>query len=72
VKYYASKKYKIACNEGRYHIKNIKPENLVVYESIKDVITDGCRLCKDCNKPNELGKYFVNEMIKQYDASKLK
>lgn len=50
MKYYASKKYKIACKEGCYHIKNIKAENLIEYDSKESALNDGCKVCKDCLK----------------------
>lgn len=46
--FYAGKKHKIVCAGDCYHVKNIKPENRIVYESLADAISDGCRPCKHC------------------------
>lgn len=50
--FYAGKKRKIVCAGDCYHVKNIKPENRIVYESLAEAIADGCRPCKHCE-----GKY---------------
>lgn len=49
MKIVASKKYKIACKESCFHVKNIKKENLVIYNSIEEAIGNGCRPCKHCS-----------------------
>lgn len=46
--FYAGKKHKIVCAGDCYHVKNIKPENRLVYNSLKEAINDGCRPCKHC------------------------
>jgi len=50
MKYYASKRYRVVCKEDCYHVKNIKPENIVEYITLEDAIADGCRPCKHCLK----------------------
>lgn len=46
--YIASKKYKIVCMAGCFHVANIKASNKVCYSSLDDAIKDGCRPCKHC------------------------
>lgn len=46
--FYAGKKHKIVCAGDCYHVKNIKPENRLIYNSLKEAINDGCRPCKHC------------------------
>lgn len=48
--FYASKKYKVICLQSCYHVKNIKLENLITYETMSEAIKDGCRPCKHCMK----------------------
>lgn len=47
--FYAGKRRKIVCAGDCYHVKNIKPENQLVYNSLEEAINDGCRPCKHCN-----------------------
>ena len=47
--FYAGKRHKIVCAGDCYHVKNIKPENQLVYNSLEEAIADGCRPCKHCN-----------------------
>jgi len=53
MKYYASKRYKVVCKKGCYHVKNIKPENIVEYITLEEAIDDGCRPCKHCLRERE-------------------
>lgn len=53
MRYVCSKKYKILCREDCYHVKNIKEENKVWFNSVKDGISFGCRPCKHCKPGNE-------------------
>lgn len=46
--FYASKKYKIVCQGNCYHVKNIKPNNLLTYKTLEEALADGCRPCKHC------------------------
>ena len=46
--FYAGKRHKIACAGDCYHVKNIKPENRLMYGSLEEAIKDGCRPCKHC------------------------
>ena len=52
MRYVCSKKYKILCREDCYHVKNIKEENRVWFETIAEGVNYGCRPCKHC-KPYE-------------------
>lgn len=47
--FYAGKRHKIVCAGDCYHVKNIKPKNRLVYNSIEEAVADGCRPCKHCN-----------------------
>ena len=53
MKYVCSKKYKILCKEDCYHVKNIKPENMVWFNTYEDGIKYGCRPCKHCKPEKE-------------------
>lgn len=62
--FYAGKRHKIVCAGDCYHVKNIKPENLLTYNSLEDALNDGCRPCKHCkgehkNKTNKETKPVV-------------
>ena len=46
--YVASKYYKVLCEESCFHVKNIKEENKLFYETIQEGLDDGCRKCKHC------------------------
>lgn len=46
--FYAGKRHKIVCAGDCYHVKNIKPENQLVYQTLDEAINDGCRPCKHC------------------------
>ena len=48
MRYVCSKKYKILCQEDCYHVKNIKEENRVWFDTIDKGIKYGCRPCKHC------------------------
>ena len=48
MKYVCSKKYKILCKEDCYHVKNIKSENAIWFNSINEGLEYGCRPCKHC------------------------
>lgn len=50
--FYAGKRRRIVCAGDCYHVKNIKPENQLIYNSLEEAIADGCRPCKHC-----LGKH---------------
>ena len=58
--FYAGKRGKIVCAGDCYHVKNIKPENQLVYNSLEEAIKDGCRPCKDCQ-----GKHKVETAKKE-------
>lgn len=51
MRYVCSKNYKILCREDCYHVKNIKEENKIWFESIEEGIAFRCRPCKHC-KPD--------------------
>ena len=55
MKYVCSKKYKILCKEDCYHVKNIKPENVVWFDTFNQGIEYGCRPCKHCKPEQENG-----------------
>lgn len=57
--FYAGKKRKIVCAGDCYHVRNIKPENQLIYGSLEEAIKDGCRPCKHCQ-----GKH-KNKAIKE-------
>ncbi len=48
MKYVCSKKYKILCREDCYHVKNIKPENQVWFDTIEEGLEYCDRTCKHC------------------------
>lgn len=48
MRYVCSKNCKILCKEDCYHVKNIKPENQVWFNSIEEGLKYGCRPCKHC------------------------
>lgn len=48
--YIASKHYKIVCKEHCFHVKNMKEENKVSYQTTALALEDGCRFCKHCFK----------------------
>lgn len=48
MRYVCSKNYKILCKEDCYHVKNIKEENKVWFDTIDKGINYGCRPCKHC------------------------
>lgn len=48
MRYVCSKNYKILCKEDCYHVKNIKEENMVWFDTISEGINYGCRPCKHC------------------------
>ena len=50
MRYVCSKKYKILCREDCYHVKNIKEENKVWFDTVEAGLAFGCRLCKHCLK----------------------
>lgn len=58
--FYAGKRRKIVCAGDCYHVKNIKPENQLVYYSLEEAIADGCRLCKHCQ-----GKHKIENVKEQ-------
>lgn len=45
----AGKKHKIVCASDCYHVKNIKPENRLYFNSFEEALANGCRPCKHCN-----------------------
>lgn len=45
----AGKRHKIVCASDCYHVKNIKPENRLYFNSFEEAIANGCRPCKHCN-----------------------
>jgi hypothetical protein len=47
-KFYAGKKQRIVCAGDCYHVKNIKAENRLQYDSLADAFNGGCRPCKHC------------------------
>jgi methylphosphotriester-DNA--protein-cysteine methyltransferase len=53
MKYVCSKKYKILCRENCYHVKNIKEENRVWFNSVEEGTAFGCRPCKHCKPESE-------------------
>ena len=52
MRYVCSKNYKILCKEDCYHVKNIKEENKVWFDTVEEGLEYGCRLCKHC-MPND-------------------
>ena len=46
--FYAGKRHKIVCAGDCYHVKNIKPENQLIFSSLQAAIDAGCRPCKHC------------------------
>ena len=54
--FYAGKRHKIVCAGDCYHVKNIKPENQLVYNSLEEAIADGCRPCKHCQGKHKVEK----------------
>ena len=54
--YIAGKRGKIICAGDCYHVKNIKPENRLIFSSVDEALDNGCkRVCKYC-----LGTYAVD------------
>lgn len=53
MKYVCSKKYKILCKEDCYHVKNIKEENRVWFDTVAEGLKYGCRPCKHCKPDRE-------------------
>lgn len=45
----AGKKHKIVCASDCYHVKNIKPENRLYFNTLDEALANGCRPCKHCN-----------------------
>ena len=54
--FYAGKRHKIVCAGDCYHVKNIKPKNRLIYNSLEEAIADGCRLCKHCQGQHKVEK----------------
>ena len=54
--FYAGKRGKIVCAGDCYHVKNINPENQLVYSSLEEAIKDGCRPCKHCHGKHKTRK----------------
>ncbi|MFW6008350.1 MAG: hypothetical protein ACOCP8_03700 [archaeon] len=40
--FYASKNYKIVCEENCFHVKNIKDKNLLIYKTLNETLNDDC------------------------------
>lgn len=53
MKYVCSKNYKILCKEDCYHVKNIKEENRIWFDTIDEAIKCGCKPCKHCMPTKE-------------------
>ena len=53
MRYVSSNKYKTLCREDCYHVKNIKEENKVWFDTLQEGIDYGCRLCKHCRPETE-------------------
>ena len=53
MKYVCSKKYKILCKKDCYHVKNIKEENRIWFDTIDEAIKCGCKPCKHCMPTKE-------------------
>lgn len=45
----AGKRHKIVCASDCYHVKNIKPENRLYFNTLDEALANGCRPCKHCN-----------------------
>lgn len=58
MKYVCSKNYKILCKEDCYHVKNIKEENRVWFDTIEEGLEYGCRPCKHCMSEMVYGKWL--------------
>ena len=54
MRYVCSKNYKILCKEDCYHVKNIKEENKVWFDTVAEGLEYGCRPCKYCKPDNEI------------------
>lgn len=54
--FYAGKRHKIVCAGDCYHVKNIKPKNRLIYNSLEEAIADGCRPCKHCQGQHKVEK----------------
>lgn len=54
--FYAGKRQKIVCAGDCYHVKNIKPKNRLIYNSLEEAIADGCRPCKHCKGQHKVEK----------------
>ena len=52
--FYAGKRHKIVCAGDCYHVKNIKPENQLIYNTLEEAVNDGCRPCKHCNGKHKI------------------
>lgn len=64
--FYAGKRHKIVCAGDCYHVKNIKPENQLIYASLEEAINDGCRPCKHCHGiPKTLNNVRVKKAEKR-------
>lgn len=67
--YIAGKRGKIICAGDCYHVKNIKPENRLIFSSVKEALDNGCkRVCKHC-----LGTYtddIWKVALKRYSLSR--
>lgn len=50
MRYVCSKKYKVLCKEDCFHVKNMKEENKVWFDTIEEGLNYGCRPCKHCLK----------------------
>ena len=58
--FYAGRRRKIVCAGDCYHVKNIKPENQLIYHSLEEAINNGCRPCKHCH-----GKHKTENLKEQ-------
>jgi methylphosphotriester-DNA--protein-cysteine methyltransferase len=65
MKYVCSKNYKILCREDCFHVKNMKEENKVWFDTIEEGFEYGCRICKDCrrNINRKLFRIYRGEII---------
>lgn len=53
MKYVCTKKYKILCKEDCFHVKNMKEENMIWFDTVKEGFEYGCRPCKHCMPSEE-------------------
>lgn len=71
--YIAGKRGKIICAGDCYHVRNIKPENRLIFTSVEEALDAGCkRVCKDCkgiykDDANKIQKPNTNIVIQNQE-----